>query len=405
MFRSLSFPLLIAASLIGTGCSGVRKYPPLRIHDPARLVETGATSTRRASPKNSSVRAVQYRPRNLLVLSGGGANGTYTAGVLAGWSERGDRPVFDVVTGISIGAIIAPFAFLGSDYDDILVHNSRLRGRDIYRRRSLPALLWSDSLADSAPLQRRLNELVTDELLDEIAQEHENGRRLYVGTTNLDTKKLVVWDMGAIAAGDDPDKLKLFRKILLASAAVPPLLPSVPIHVEVNGNRHTELHVDGGTTAALFLHPSMLGMESSKAPPAASRDQNVYVILASSLQQPVSPVERTITRVAGESLSSVLHAKMIGELRKIYSMTRTAGASFHLASIPPGLQNSGEGMAFDRNLMRKLFDEGYRSAAEGRCWHDTLPSELSTDDVPKPRSGVHFEVKESPPVDAPPKPK
>lgn len=401
--RGLFWLILIFAGM-SAACAASRKYPPLRLATSTRLVEPGRSpyASSRSKPKAiQPIAQVEHKPRNVLVLSGGGANGTYTAGVLAGWSESGHRPQFDVVTGISIGAIIAPFAFLGPDYDEVLVHNANLRGRDIYRRRRLPALLWSDSLADSTPLQRRISELVTDELLERIAVEHERGRRLYIGTTNLDTKRLVVWDMGAIAAGDDPERLRLFRKIIIASAAVPPLLPSVPINVEVNGNRHTELHVDGGTTAALFLHPAMLGF-NPKQSGRKKGDQHVYVIMASSLQQPSEPVERTLARVGGESLSTVLHAKMLGELERVQELSTSAGASFSLAAIPSGIQRSADGMAFDRDLMRRLFDQGFRSALDGSCWRNSLPSELTADDYPPPRRGVQFEVNESPPIEAPP---
>ena len=82
-------------------------------------------------------------------------------------------------------------------------------------------LLWSDSLADSTPLRKHIEAEITPECLAGVARAHAEGRRLYVGTTDIDAKRLVIWDLGAIAASDDPGKLTLFRRVVLASASVP----------------------------------------------------------------------------------------------------------------------------------------------------------------------------------------
>src|SRR5262249_10067252 len=161
-------------------------------------------------------------------------------------------------TGVSTGALIAPFALLGSEFDDALERSyTTLRDNDIFKRRLLLTLPWAESLADSSPLQRRIEAEMTPQVLERLAAAHHQGRRLYVGTTDLDAKRLVIWDVGAIAAGDDPDKLALVRKVILASASVPGLLPPVPIDVEIDGRPFTELHVDGGVSANLFLRPGM----------------------------------------------------------------------------------------------------------------------------------------------------
>src|SRR5262245_36186162 len=200
------------AAVLLAGCMTERPLRPLNLPLTYRLVELKDAPAGGASDQAGDVRPVAYAPRNVLVLSGGGANGAFTAGVLNGWPASGTRPQFDVVTGISTGALIAPFAFLGPEYDEELARNyTGLHDGDIYRRRPLPALLWSDALADSAPLRRRIEAQITSELLARIARAHTQGRRLYVGTTDLERKQLVVWDLGAIAAGEDPGKLELFR--------------------------------------------------------------------------------------------------------------------------------------------------------------------------------------------------
>src|SRR5262245_4562815 len=192
------------------GCVAVRPYPAPNLPANARLVEAHRFAE---DAEGSAIQSVGYRPRNALVLSGGGMNGAYTAGVLKGWTASGERPTFDVVTGISTGALIAPFALLGSEYDDDLERSyTTLRDNDIFKRRLLVTLPWAESIADSSPLRKRIEAEVTPQLLERVARAYREGRRLYVGTTDLDAKKLVVWDMGAIAAGKEPGKLDLFRK-------------------------------------------------------------------------------------------------------------------------------------------------------------------------------------------------
>ncbi|MBY0460968.1 MAG: patatin-like phospholipase family protein, partial [Gemmataceae bacterium] len=190
------------------------------------------------------------KPQHVLALSGGGLFGAYSAGVLDGWSRTGTRPEFDVVTGTSAGALIAPFAFLGSEYD---THAMRLytgvRARDIFRVRSLVALPFSDAFATTEPLRGLIEQNVTPDLMARIADQHRAGRRLYVGTTDLRTRRAVVWDMGAIAGRPAPEGVNLFRDVLLASAAVPGVFPPVPFRITVDGREETEYHVDGGITA------------------------------------------------------------------------------------------------------------------------------------------------------------
>jgi predicted acylesterase/phospholipase RssA len=194
------------------------------------------------------------KPAHFLALSGGGDDGAFGAGVLCGWTAHGDRPQFKLVTGISTGALIAPFAFLGSSYDDTLRHlYTDITSEDIFRMKSLLTVLWRDSIADTAPLARQLEHYVDEALLAEVAAEHKKGRRLIIGTTQLDAQRLVLWNMGAIAASGDPEAIKLFRKIMLTSASIPAAFPPQYIKVAAGDNFYEEMHVDGGTTAEVVL--------------------------------------------------------------------------------------------------------------------------------------------------------
>ncbi len=381
-----------------TGCAITRRHVPLELPPSAQLVELrepAEVAPRVQQDEIRSVSASGREPSHVLVLSGGGANGAYTAGVLNGWTAAGNRPQFDVVTGISTGALMAPFAFLGSEHDELLKHSyTESRDRDIFTRRWLPALVYADSLADSAPLRNRIAGEITPQILQQIAEAHRDGRRLYVGTTDLDTKRLVVWDMGAIADGNDPNKLELFCDVLLASASVPGLLPPVEIDIEVNGQRHAELHVDGGVAASLFLQPAMLGMSASDPDEAKVRDDlNVYVIVAGQLRLPRRRVQRKLSAVIEESVGGVLQAQMDGDLLKTYLLSRWAGASFALTAVPRDMVNESSPLAFEPRSMQKRFDVGYQHAASKSGWQNA-PLSLSSDEQVPPRGSVQFKVEE-----------
>lgn len=374
-----------------------RRHVPLSLPIGSRLVELGEASPVVPSLQASNIQPVsdtESTPHNVLVLSGGGANGAYTVGVLNGWTASGQRPQFDVVTGISTGALIAPFAFLGSEYDETLRRSyTECKESDIFSRRWLPALLWADSLADSTPLKKRITLEITPDIVAQVANAHRTGRRLYVGTTDLDSKRLVVWDMGAIAAGNDANKLELFRDVLLASASVPGLLPPVDIHIEVDGKPHTELHVDGGVSASLFLQPSMLGVHPDQESPDTRDDLHVYVVVAGQLQLPRRPVKRRLSKVLEESVGGVLQSQLEGDLLKTYLLARYAGAQFALTSVPKDLTEEANSLAFDPLNMQRLFKTGF-DHAETRVGWQFVPESVTLDEQMPPRSRVQFTMQE-----------
>ncbi len=192
-------------------------------------------------------------PANFLAISGGGENGAYGAGLLCGWTEAGTRPEFKLVTGISTGALTAPFAFLGPAYDQQLKDvYTTITAKDVLEERGIFAAIWNDAMADNAPLQNLVAKYVDADLLAAIAAEHRKGRNLLVGTTNLDARRGVVWDIGKIAEYGTPEALELVRKILIASAAIPGAFPPMMFDVEANGTKYQEMHVDGGANCPAF---------------------------------------------------------------------------------------------------------------------------------------------------------
>lgn len=332
------------------------------------------------------------KPGKFLVLSGGGMYGTYTVGVLSGWTTTGTRPQFDVVTGVSTGALIATYAFLGQQYDATMVRlYTSVTDRDIYRRRPIAAVLWSDSAASSAPLKKLIDAQVDDEIIAAVAQAHTEGRRLYVGTTNIDTRRLVIWDMGAIASSGRPDAKELYRKILLASASVPGFFPPVPIDIEVNGRTYTEMHVDGGATTGLFLRASTLHLppEALKAGKQPLAGSDVYVIDAGKLYADPTCIHRRTIRIGGSALTSLVYSQTRGELFRIYTLCKLGGMNYHLASIPEDFKLGSDSMSFDRTEMRRLYNAGVAVTTDGRAWRDTPPGILP-EEQSRPRTGTQF---------------
>jgi hypothetical protein len=301
-----------------------------------------------------------------LAISGGGTDGAYGGGVLAGWSESGKRPEFAVVTGASIGALVAPYAFLGSRYDeDIRKNFTTIGAADIFEDR-----ITRDSLFDYWPLRRLIEQRVTPQLLSAIAAEHARGRRLLVATTNYDAGRRVVWNMGAIAAKGDASSVKLFRDILLASSAIPGIFSPVGIKVEANGKQFEELHGDGTLTAPFFVVPeSMLSPGNSSAPPL----RELYVIVNSRLAPDFDMPSRVIASVLGRAISVALTSALRAEVALIYVAAERHKIALHMAHVDPTFSFPMRG-PFDGKYMQALYDVGVAAGKKGTAFEDALPA-------------------------------
>jgi predicted acylesterase/phospholipase RssA len=315
-------------------------------------------------------------PLSALLLSGGGSNGAFGAGFLSGWSEAGSRPTFKLVTGISTGALLAPFAFLGSDYDQDLERlYTTTTTRQIYRFRNPFTVLKKDSLTRTDPLEETLREIIDPPLLAEIAEQHRRGRRLYVGTTNLDAQRLVVWNMGAIAAREDPSALELFRQVLLASASIPVAFPPVYIPVDVDGSIYDEMHVDGGVVAEFFLWGAMVDIADTLGQlgvdPSTIQAQ-IFIIRNSQIDPEPVPVEPRLTHIAERSMITVLKSVAVGDLLRIWAHAQRTGVGFNFIGIPAD-QPEADAADFDTEDMRRLYDLGHSMALEPKPWRQQPP--------------------------------
>lgn len=313
---------------------------------------------------------------NILALSGGGANGAFGAGILYGWSAAGTRPTFKLVTGISTGALIAPFAFLGSEYDPTLkeVYTS-VATKDIMKVRPFIVMRGGlDSLADTTPLQKLLKEYITDDVIRNVARAHQTGRRLYIGTTDLDASRLVIWNMGVIAAADRPEAFDLFRSIMLASASIPILFPPVYIPVEAGGAAYEEMHVDGGVATQVFLYLDILNIDDvvEKAGLSSMGPGRIYIIQNLKSIPPFEPVKPSLVDISKKTVSGLLTNQSIGDLYRIYTNAQKEGIKFKLVYIPSDFELESS-QIFDPVVMEKLFERGYQMALAGDPWLNAPP--------------------------------
>jgi predicted patatin/cPLA2 family phospholipase len=303
-----------------------------------------------------------------LAISGGGDNGAYGAGLLKGWTAAGNRPEFKGVTGISTGALIAPFAFLGPRYDHVLEQvYTKSTPTDIFKKRGLLKGLFGEAMADTTPLAKVIETYVTRDFLNEIAVEYDKGRLLLVGTTNLDSLEPAIWNMTAIAASKDPGAVALFRSILLASASIPGAFPPVMIDVNVDGTSYQEMHVDGGTIAQVFLYPPSVSIAQS-----VKRNRVLYIIRNARLDADWASTERKTMTIAMRAINSLTRTQGIGDLYRIYATSQRDGIDFNLAYIPPTF-NVPHREEFDTQYMRALFDVGYADAKGGYAWQKYPP--------------------------------
>jgi len=308
-------------------------------------------------------------PASLLALSGGSDNGAFGAGVLVGWTDQGNRPNFKLVTGISTGALIAPFAFLGPSYDPQLrAVYTTISPADVFKSRGLLSAIFNDALASTDPLFELISHYVNDDMVDAIAREYHNGRLLLIGTTNLDVQRPVIWNVGAIAASGHPGALNLIRKLLLASTSVPGAFPPVMIDVESNGQHYQEMHVDGGAVAQTFLIPAAVGTLVNLRARQHARQRIAYVIRNARLDPEWSSVDRRTLSIAGRAIDTMIHYSGYNDVVRIYFTTKRDGIDYNLAYIGQDF-DVPHTQSFDTAYMRALFNYGYAS----QVWHKVPP--------------------------------
>ena len=312
------------------------------------------------------INALPAQPGPWLAFSSGGGDGAFGAGLLVGLGAAGNRPEYSVVTGVSTGALMAPFVFAGSRYDDTLRNNyTKLSAADVFE-----AGRTSESFVDSWPLKDTIAKEITPALLDDIAAEHRRGRRLFIATFNIDAERPVIWNMGAIAAHGGDDALALFRTVLLASTAVPGAFPPVLINVEANGKRFAELHVDGGIGGQFFVAPGQLLLPTSDFRLPATQ---LYVVINTGLQRDFQVVDRFLPTILTQAVSAAVKIDTRLMVDIAYTLAKRSGVGFNIASIPASFNAPSKG-PFDPGYMGPLFQTGYEQGRSATPFSHVPPS-------------------------------
>lgn len=379
----------LCAVIIATGCSTLPERNPLpeSLSDVADIPgiagarhwadepppETDEWFELTKEQLKTRYQAAYGREHNYLAISGGGQRGAFGAGLLCGWTETGNRPEFTMVTGVSTGALIAPFAFLGPDYDHVIkeIYTS-YSTRDIVEQRGALSALLGDAATDSWPLQKRITKYIDEDVMMAIADEYWKGRVLGIVTTNLDAARPVAWNIGRIAASGSPEALQLIRDVMLASASIPAAFPPVMIDVEVDGLRYDELHVDGGATSVLYLYPIGLDWGKLISQLEVKGKPNVYILRNGRWRKQWKSVDRSTIPIAIRTIDSLMGSVVLGDSYRIYLATKRDGIQYNLAYIPDSF-NEESTESFDKEYMIKLFNLGYQMAIDGYQWNTVPP--------------------------------
>jgi predicted patatin/cPLA2 family phospholipase len=320
LYKKNILTFLICALFLGVaGCGLPRNPVPLtRISDGQLAGFSGVRYWDVQYNPDVTIDSTETSDCSFLALSGGGSKGAFGAGFLNGWTDSGTRPNFKIVTGISTGALIAPLAFLGPEYDEELAEGyTTIKTKDILNVEGILGfgilpVLFGESYASTEPLQNMIADMITPKVLDAIASEHEKGRRLYIATTNLDAQRAVAWDMGAIASSGHTDSLKLFRKVMLASASIPGAFPPVRFNVEIDGKKYDEMHVDGGVISGILGYGFTLFTEA--------QDKGMcsfYVIKNGKLDVEAEQVKRHVFPISARSFLTLMKAQSWGDMFRL----------------------------------------------------------------------------------------
>jgi len=309
-----------------------------------------------------------HRPQHVLAISGGGQNGAFGAGLLNGWTAKGDRPSFRMVTGISTGSIIAPFAFLGADYDlPMKEMYSKYPTKEVLNKSVLSGLFGGAAVTDSKPLLGLIAKYLDEDAIERIAIEHNKGRRLYVGTTNMDALRPVIWDLGAIAVSDHPNRADIIHRVILASASIPGVFPPVYFDVEKNGVQYNELHQDGGVGNQIFISPASHNPRVEFDMVGFTGPCSIYMIRNSVTRTDWELVKPTALSLAGASIGGLTRNQGNANQYVIYLQAKNDDMACYSARIPSDFSATAT-EAFDTAYMTELYALAYDKAIKDEIW-------------------------------------
>ncbi|AJR08430.1 patatin-like phospholipase family protein [Photobacterium gaetbulicola] len=330
--------------------------------------------------------AGNFRAQHYLTISGGGANGAYGAGLLNGLSASGKRPEYRMVTGISTGAIIGLYAFLGEEYDHKLRDfYTQLSDQDLYQTRYVWEIFSSSSLLNTARFEKLVREEIDRDLLDKVKEEYLRGRTFLVKTTNLDAQRPVIWNMGEIAMHDTKEAERLFQSVIIASASIPGIFEPVLIPMHINGVQYDELHVDGGVIAQAFFIPENMDVEEFASIEdryftklgidlPEERESHIWMINNSRIGAIWEPTQPSLTNITGRSISTMIKYQGRSNLTNIYQQSQLIGASFNFSYIDHRIPDAPSEAPFSKQYMQYMYCYGYAQGLSDNHWKSDLPN-------------------------------
>lgn len=385
---ALALQLLL---VVAVGCSGPgRGHAPPELlagklwtnrhtHDDYHHADVDAVNGLALAMQGDAPDRPAEKPLNVLCVSGGGKYAAFTAGTLNGWTASGNRPTFDVASGVSSGAAVALMAFLGPKYDECLIRIFlNLKRTDLYTWRPVRGLIAGTGLMSSRPLEQLLERELTDEVLIDLRAAHAQGRRLFIATSNVITHRLTVWDVGAIASSGRPDSGMLVRKVLLAACSIPGIVPPVEFDVTVNGVRYTELHADAGNLTQVFVRTV------GPLPPGS----NIWVLSAGKTHPNSAKGTPRVLESMVMAVSGSLYSLFRADTMKLYALCGVTRSHFRMMALPRHFDGRASSMVFDPRESQRMYWLGYQLAVGGG-W-ESQPPDTAPDELPPPRAGVEF---------------
>ncbi|SBO12607.1 Patatin-like phospholipase [Vibrio mediterranei] len=312
---------------------------------------------------------------NVLVLSGGGPRGAYGAGVINGLKDKGELPEFSLITGVSAGALIAPFVFVGGDkYDELKTVMLGLNDDMMLGGTSIFKILFGDAFSEGDNFYKMVQKTFDDEFIEEIAKAHRSGKRMLIGTNHFDSGRQMIWNVGRIATSDLPNRNDIIHQVLAASSSIPGVFPPQFIPVEYNGQSLEEMHVDGGLSSQLFFDP--VGFDFTKVTKALGYEKppHIYIIRNGRLRTEFKFIEDDTVSLAARSVDNLILAQTRGDVFREMYISKKIGAKLFLTYVDESYtQKPQDGKFFDPDFLKALYDYGYKKATNEKVWVNEIP--------------------------------
>ncbi len=390
MNRLISSGLTVALSFLVVACSSphtldvrVNKdnYKDVIVEDassveePLRIWASEAPDFLYSADDQTTPITVSGDQLNILALSGGGANGAFGAGILIGLEESGQLKDYSIVTGISAGALMAPFVFIGGDaFSKMKEVMLNINDKSVLGKKNFLNTVFKDAFTDGEHLYQFIAEAFPEPMIEQIATQHRSGKRLFIGTTHFDSGELVIWNVGAIANSDMPNKSELIYKVLAASASIPGVFPPQFINVEHEGVIFEELHVDGGLATQVFFNPSNFDYQQISDSLGLETSPQLDIIRNGSLKAPYHSLRDKGLDLVAKSVSSLTLAQTRGDLYRMKYICEINNIDMQFTYMEQDFSYAKRTKdMFDEHYLLTIYKYGYHKATRGKPWVTELP--------------------------------